>query len=129
MTRQLGQMSVYSSCNSQSTDSFHSAKETIDEEPGMCTDITFQINLKRGAVFISNKQFLEEEEQKLNKLYIAQLDTPERRGTFAQRLKDALKRESTATGGMTSSNTSSGESSYAVGISVSGSHVGDQDIK
>ncbi|XP_070150861.1 uncharacterized protein [Polyergus mexicanus] len=104
VTRQLGQMSVYSSCNSQSTDSFHSAKETIDEEP-------------------------EEEEQKLNKRYSAQLDTPERRGTFAQRLKDALKRESTATGGMTSSNTSSGESSYAVGISVSGSHVGDQDIK
>ncbi|CAL1682211.1 unnamed protein product [Lasius platythorax] len=104
VTRQLGQMSVYSSCNSQSTDSFHSAKETIDEEP-------------------------EEEEQKLNKCYSAQLDTPERRGTFAQRLKDALKRESTATGGMTSSNTSSGESSYAVGISVSGSHVGDQDIK
>ncbi|XP_011635216.1 uncharacterized protein LOC105425911 isoform X2 [Pogonomyrmex barbatus] len=103
VTRQLGQMSVYSSCNSQSTDSFHSAKETIDEEP-------------------------EEEEQKMTKRYSAQLDTPERRGTFAQRLKDALKRESTATG-VTSSNTSSGESSYAVGISVSGSHVGDQDIK
>lgn len=33
--KSLGQMSVYSSCNSQSTDSFHSAKETIDEEPGM----------------------------------------------------------------------------------------------
>lgn len=32
--KSLGQMSVYSSCNSQSTDSFHSAKETIDEEPG-----------------------------------------------------------------------------------------------
>ncbi|KYN32482.1 Poly(ADP-ribose) glycohydrolase [Trachymyrmex septentrionalis] len=103
VTRQLGQMSVYSSCNSQSTDSFHSAKETIDEEP-------------------------EEEEQKVTKRYSAQLDTPERRGTFAQRLKDALKRESTATG-VTSSNTSSSESSYAVGISVSGSHVGDQDIK
>ncbi|XP_018368530.1 PREDICTED: uncharacterized protein LOC108764684 isoform X1 [Trachymyrmex cornetzi] len=103
VTRQLGQMSVYSSCNSQSTDSFHSAKETIDEEP-------------------------EEEEQKVIKCYNEQLDTPERRGTFAQRLKEALKRESTATG-VTSSNTSSGESSYAVGISVSGSHVGDQDIK
>ncbi|XP_032682695.1 uncharacterized protein LOC116849547 isoform X1 [Odontomachus brunneus] len=101
--KSLGQMSVYSSCNSQSTDSFHSAKETIDEEPG-------------------------EEEYKLTKRYSAQLDTPERRGTFAQRLKDALKRESTATGA-TSSNTSSGESSYAVGISVSGSHVCDQDIK
>ncbi|XP_076685378.1 uncharacterized protein LOC143377687 isoform X2 [Andrena cerasifolii] len=101
--KSLGQMSVYSSCNSQSTDSFHSAKDTIDEE-------------------------IEDEEQKLSKRYSAQLDTPERRGTFAQRLRDALKRESTATGA-TSSNTSSGESSYAVGISVSGSHVYDQDIK
>lgn len=64
----------------------------------------------------------------MTKCYSAQLDTPERRGTFAQRLKDALKRESTATE-MSSSNTSSGESSYAVGISVSGSHVGDQEIK
>jgi len=56
-----------------------------------------------------------------------QLDTSEKRETFAQRLKDALKRENTAIG-MTS-DISSGESSYAVGISISGSHVGDQDIK
>lgn len=77
----------------------------------------------------STERFSEEEEPKVQtKCYSAQLDTPEKRGTFAQRLKDALKRESTATG-VTSSNTSSGESSYAVGISVSGSHVGDQDIK
>ncbi|XP_043592405.1 uncharacterized protein LOC122572010 isoform X1 [Bombus pyrosoma] len=101
--KSLGQMSVYSSCNSQSTDSFHSAKDTIDED-------------------------LEEEEQKLSKRYSTQLDTPERRGTFAQRLRDALKRETTATGAA-SLNTSFGESSYAVGISVSGSHVCDQDIK
>ncbi|XP_076246440.1 uncharacterized protein LOC143186630 isoform X2 [Calliopsis andreniformis] len=100
--KSLGQLSVYSSCNSQSTDSFHSAKDTIEEDL--------------------------EEEQRLTKRYSSQLDTPERRGTFAQRLRDALKRESTATGA-TSSNTSSGESSYAVGISVSGSHVYDQDIK
>lgn len=32
--KSLGQMSVYSSCNSQSTDSFHSAKDTMDEEVG-----------------------------------------------------------------------------------------------
>ncbi|XP_076662626.1 uncharacterized protein LOC143365911 isoform X4 [Halictus rubicundus] len=102
--KSLGQMSVYSSCNSQSTDSFHSAKDTIEEDP-------------------------EEEEHRLSKRYSSQLDTPERRGTFAQRLREALKRESTATGGAASSNTSSGESSYAVGISVSGSHVYDQDIK
>ncbi|XP_016920627.1 uncharacterized protein LOC108003054 isoform X13 [Apis cerana] len=101
--KSLGQISVYSSCNSQSTDSFHSAKDTIDED-------------------------VEEEEQKLNKRYSAQLDTQERRGTFAQRLREALKRENTATGA-TSVNTSFGESSYAVGISVSGSHVCDQDIK
>ncbi|KOX67874.1 Poly(ADP-ribose) glycohydrolase [Melipona quadrifasciata] len=101
--KSLGQMSVYSSCNSQSTDSFHSAKDTIDED-------------------------LEEEEQKLSKRYSGQLDTPERRGTFAQRLRDALKRETTATGAA-SLNTSFGESSYAVGISVSGSNVCDQDIK
>ncbi|XP_017765368.1 PREDICTED: uncharacterized protein LOC108554567 isoform X3 [Eufriesea mexicana] len=101
--KSLGQMSVYSSCNSQSTDSFHSAKDTIDED-------------------------LEEEEQKVTKYYNTQLDTPERRGTFAQRLRDALKRENTATGA-TSLNTSFGESSYAVGISVSGSHVCDQDIR
>ncbi|KOC70768.1 Poly(ADP-ribose) glycohydrolase [Habropoda laboriosa] len=100
--KSLGQMSIYSSCNSQSTDSFHSAKETIDEDP-------------------------EEEEQRLSKRYSNQLDTPERRATFAQRLRDALKRESTT--GADSSNTSFGESSYAVGISVSGSHVYDQDIK
>lgn len=32
--KSLGQMSVYSSCNSQSTDSFHSAKDVIDEDLG-----------------------------------------------------------------------------------------------
>ncbi|XP_046412466.1 uncharacterized protein LOC124175895 isoform X3 [Neodiprion fabricii] len=101
--KSLGQMSVYSSCNSQSTDSFHSAKETIEEEQE------------------------EDEEQKLTRRYSTQLDTLERRGTFAQRLKDALRRESTATG--TTSSISSVESSYAVGISVAGSHVGDEDIK
>jgi poly(ADP-ribose) glycohydrolase len=32
--KSIGQISVYNSCNSQSTDSFHSAKDTIDDEPG-----------------------------------------------------------------------------------------------
>ncbi|XP_043480627.1 uncharacterized protein LOC122510220 isoform X2 [Leptopilina heterotoma] len=99
--KSIGQMSVYSSCNSQSTDSFHSAKDTIDEDA-------------------------EDDEQKLFKRF-TQMDSSERKGTFAQRLKEALKRESSAT--CTSSNNSSTESSYAVGISVTGSHVGDQNIK
>lgn len=45
--KSLGQMSVYSSCNSQSTDSFHSAKETIDEEPGT-THACLVLETKRG---------------------------------------------------------------------------------
>lgn len=72
----------------------------------------------------------EEDEQKLARRYSSQLDTPERRGNFAQRLKEALRREreSTTSYSTTSVETSS-ESSYAVGISVSGSHVADQNIK
>lgn len=127
--KSLGQMSVYSSCNSQSTDSFHSAKDTIDEDLGMY--VIFLINrlyYKTRNLYIIICCDEEEEEQKLSKRYSTQLDTPERRGTFAQRLRDALKRETTATGAA-SLNTSFGESSYAVGISVSGSHVCDQDIK
>lgn len=46
--KSLGQMSVYSSCNSQSTDSFHSAKETIDEEPGT---VRVYIGEKSGAIW------------------------------------------------------------------------------
>ncbi|XP_031787311.1 uncharacterized protein LOC100122895 isoform X4 [Nasonia vitripennis] len=103
--KSIAQTSVYDSCNSQSTDSFHSAKDTIDEEPEN-----------------------EEEDQKQSRRYSAQLDTPERRGTFAQRLKDALKRESSATG-TTSTTDSTSESSYAVGISIAGSQVADQNIK
>ncbi|OXU28965.1 hypothetical protein TSAR_015795 [Trichomalopsis sarcophagae] len=103
--KSIAQTSVYDSCNSQSTDSFHSAKDTIDEEPEN-----------------------EEEDQKQSRRYSAQLDTPERRGTFAQRLIDALKRESSATG-TTSTTDSTSESSYAVGISIAGSQVADQNIK
>ncbi|XP_015114318.1 uncharacterized protein LOC107039287 isoform X2 [Diachasma alloeum] len=102
--KSLGQMSVYGSCNSQSSESFHSAKDTIDED------------LPDDDEHLS---------QKLSRRYSNQLDTPERRGTFAQRLKEALNRESTATG----SSDNSSEGSYAVGINITGSHVGDQDIK
>jgi predicted NBD/HSP70 family sugar kinase len=53
--------------------------------------------------------------------YSAQLDTPERRSTFAERLRDALCRETQST--------SSTDSSYAVGISVAGSGLADRDIR
>ncbi|XP_018336624.1 uncharacterized protein LOC108745068 isoform X2 [Agrilus planipennis] len=86
--------SVYSSCNS-SDDEFHSAKGSFDEE---------------------------DEEQQNNRRYSNDLDTIERRNTFAQRLRDALRRNASAV-------TSSTESSYAVGISVAGSDIQDKDIK
>lgn len=53
--------------------------------------------------------------------YSAQLDTPERRSTFAERLRDALCRETDST--------STTDSSYAVGISVAGSGLADGDIR
>lgn len=72
--------------------------------------------------------YFADEEYKSNRRYSDQLDTPQRRGVFAKCLKDALKRESTATSSQ-SSNNSSTESSYAVGINVAGSHVGDEEFK
>lgn len=54
--------------------------------------------------------------------YNKDLETSELRHTFAQRLRDALRRE-------TSSYSGSTESSYAVGISVTGSSVEDNNIK
>ncbi|KAJ8687151.1 hypothetical protein QAD02_022945 [Eretmocerus hayati] len=105
--KSIGQTSMYDSCNSQSTDSYHSAKDTIDEE----TEIEID----------------------MSKRYNEQLDTPERRGTFAQRLKEALRRESSATGTTTTATSTTSEttseSSYAVGISVAGSQLADKNIK
>ncbi|KAF4521475.1 hypothetical protein B566_EDAN001772 [Ephemera danica] len=74
--------------------------------------------------------------------YGHQLDTPQRRCSFAQRLREALRREASALGVIdplakekfaslsTSSSSSEAEgSSYAVGISVSGSDVIDRKYK
>ncbi|XP_031346955.1 uncharacterized protein LOC116173569 isoform X1 [Photinus pyralis] len=60
------------------------------------------------------------EDEDSNRRYNADLRTAERRHSFAQRLRDALHREE---------NTTSSESNYAVGISVTGSKVEDQNIK
>lgn len=87
--------SVYSSCES-SEEEFLSAKTSLDEES---------------------------EDENYHKRYSIDLETPERRHSFAQRLKDALRRE------ISESSISSEESSYAVGISVAGSKVDDHEIK
>ncbi|RZF35375.1 hypothetical protein LSTR_LSTR015500 [Laodelphax striatellus] len=55
------------------------------------------------------------------KRYSGQLDTPERRSTFAQRLREALCRAE--------SGTSSESSSYAIGISITGSSMEDNEIR
>ncbi|XP_069678692.1 uncharacterized protein [Periplaneta americana] len=88
--------SLYSSCHSTAgtSDEFHSARTSIDTEDIESEDV---------------------------RRYSAQLDTPERRSTFAERLRDALCRETQST--------SSTDSSYAVGISVAGSGLADGDIR
>lgn len=88
--------SHYSSCRSTSasTDDFVSARASLDEE--------------------------DEDEDLEGGVGVGLLDTPERRRTFAARLRDALRLAREAEG-------SEDSSSYAVGISVAGSGVGDGD--
>lgn len=66
--------------------------------------------------------FLESEDE--DRIYNKELDTSERRCSFAQRLRDALRREASSI-----DTTEEDESSYAVGISVAGSGVDDHGIK
>lgn len=64
-----------------------------------------------------------DEDVSRNKKYDLDLESKETRCAFAQRLKDALRREAQETA------SSSSDSSYAVGISVTGSGIEDQNIK
>ncbi|CAH0558173.1 unnamed protein product [Brassicogethes aeneus] len=88
--------SMFSSCDS-SEDEFHSAKTSLDD----------------GS-----------EDENYHKRYSIDLETPERRSSFAQRLKDALKHEISP-----SLSSSSDDSSYAVGINITGAGVTDKDIR
>lgn len=84
--------SLYSSCDSDAEE-FHSAKDSFDDSDD------------------------EGHERKFSK----ELDTPEKRQTFAQRLKEALRQSSNYT--------ESTDSSYAVGISIAGSQNCDEVIR
>ncbi|KAL0895574.1 hypothetical protein ABMA27_011672 [Loxostege sticticalis] len=102
--------SLYSSCNS-SDDEYHSANDSFDyggsEDEG------------RGESARPNSF-----------QYSKELSTEERRMSFADRLRDALRRE--AENSCTTSTTgdwSTDSSSYAVGISISGAGVNDNDIR
>jgi hypothetical protein len=63
--------------------------------------------------------------------YSKELSTEERRLSFADRLREALRREAetSCTTSTTSGDWSTDSSSYAVGISISGAEVNDNDIR
>ncbi|XP_030751108.1 uncharacterized protein LOC115878685 [Sitophilus oryzae] len=89
------------SSSDSSEDDFHSAKSSLDDGSG---------------------------DDNYHKRYSIDLETPELRHNFAQRLRDVLKTREVPEDSFSSS--SSGEdSSYAVGISVTGSQLADCDIK
>ncbi|XP_022909062.1 uncharacterized protein [Onthophagus taurus] len=77
--------------------------------------------------FHSAKTSLDEgsEDDEFNKRYSFDLETAEKRTTFAQRLKDALNRESSSAASMSTESSSN----YALDITVGGSGVRDKDIK
>ncbi|KAK9888526.1 hypothetical protein WA026_000776 [Henosepilachna vigintioctopunctata] len=75
--------------------------------------------------FHSAKTSLEgSEDEKYHQKYSIDLDTSERRHHFAKKLKDALKDDASS-----NSSSTSGSSCYALGISVTGAGVRDEDIK
>ncbi|CAF4780126.1 unnamed protein product [Pieris macdunnoughi] len=108
-TAETQEDSLYSSCNS-SDDEFHSANSSFDdgsEDEG------------RGESGRPNSF-----------QYSKELSTEERRLSFASRLRDALKREAeTSCTTSTTGDWSTDSSSYAVGVSISGAEVNDNDIR
>ncbi|KAG6452676.1 hypothetical protein O3G_MSEX007713 [Manduca sexta] len=101
--------SLYSSCNS-SDDEYHSANGSFDygsEDEG------------RGESARPNSF-----------QYTKELSTEERRLSFADRLREALRREAeNSCSTSTTGDWSTDSSSYAVGISISGAGVHDKDIR
>ncbi|KAJ8734886.1 hypothetical protein PYW08_014136 [Mythimna loreyi] len=100
--------SLYSSCNS-SDDEYHSANDSFDygsEDEG------------RGESARPNSF-----------QYLKELSTEERRLSFADRLRDALRREAEHSTTTSTGDWSTDSSSYAVGISISGAEVQDNDIR
>lgn len=101
--------SLYSSCNSSDTEEYHSANETNDygsEDEG------------RGESARPNSF-----------QYLKELSTEERRLSFADRLREALRREVEHSSTTSTGDWSTDSSSYAVGISISGAEVHDNDIR
>nr|XP_018897264.1 PREDICTED: uncharacterized protein LOC109030650 isoform X1 [Bemisia tabaci] len=102
-------MPIHSSVNrndSKDEDTFYSANSSFDQDDD---------DDKYDDVFLDDNEAVTSPFK-----YECELKTPERRHTFAERLKEALQREQ--------SNGSS-DSSYAVGISVAGSSLTENNIR
>ncbi|VVC87956.1 unnamed protein product [Leptidea sinapis] len=109
-TAETQEDSLYSSCNS-SDDEYHSANNSFDDAG-------------------SEDEGRGESGRPNSFQYSKELSTEERRLSFADRLRDALRRE--AENSCTTSSTgdwSTDSSSYAVGVSISGAEVHDNDIR
>ncbi|XP_022122848.2 uncharacterized protein LOC110998481 isoform X1 [Pieris rapae] len=109
-TAETQEDSLYSSCNS-SDDEFHSANSSFDDAG-------------------SEDEGRGESGRPNSFQYSKELSTEERRLSFASRLRDALKREAeTSCTTSTTGDWSTDSSSYAVGVSISGAEVNDNDIR
>ncbi|KAJ0181287.1 hypothetical protein K1T71_003372 [Dendrolimus kikuchii] len=101
--------SLYSSCNS-SDDEYHSANDSFDyggsEDEG------------RGESARPNSF-----------QYSKELSTEERRISFAEQLRSALRHEAEHSSTTSTGDWSTDSSSYAVGISISGAGLNDNDIR
>lgn len=88
---------MYSSCES-SSDEFHSAHES--------------------------PEIVSDDDEEHMRRYSHELDTPERRLSFAKKLRDALKSSDLSV----CTESSNEMENYAVGINIAGSQTNDQDI-
>ncbi|XP_048004544.1 uncharacterized protein LOC125240619 isoform X3 [Leguminivora glycinivorella] len=103
--------SPYSSCNS-SDEEFHSANDSFDY-----------------GKYGSEDEGRGESARPNSFRYSKELSTEERRQSFAGRLREALQREAQPSCTSSTGDWSSDSSSYAVGISISGAELNDNDIR
>lgn len=105
---------MYSSCDSDS-EVFLSAKGSFDGTKYKAKPIT-------KFPLIVNYNFPDSDNEDFSKKYCKELDTLEKRCTFAEKLRAALRQSDTYSSAST-------DSSYAVDISISGSMTEEDGIR
>lgn len=106
--------SMYSSCDSDS-EVFLSAKGSFDGTKHTSNQIKI-------LCYIVNRNFPDSDNEDFSKKYCKELDTLEKRCTFAEKLRAALRQSDTYSSAST-------DSSYAVDISISGSMTEEDGIR